>query len=273
MSYFDTKDKKRGAIGTIGVHLIILVLFAIYGLTYPDPRPEIGLPINFGTSNQGSGEIEPEVSGTPPQEVTPPTPTEPTEQAVTTQDIEQTIEVPPSDNEAPVKPKETPVEQPKEETKPVEETKPKEEPKPQLDKKLDNMLKSDLFKKAGGSQGDDNNKAGNKGKIDGKGGNNYSGTQGGGGGGNGNYSLGNRQALLQVEPEYECDEYGIVKMQVRVNRKGETVSAKVHLKGTENTAPCLVNRAKEAAMKTRWQGDPSAPEIQVGYITYHFELN
>jgi hypothetical protein len=58
-----------------------------------------------------------------------------------------------------------------------------------------------------------------------------------------------------------------------VNRSGTTIDAKLQLKGTTNTASCLVSRAKEAALKTKWEGDPSAPEIQVGTITYHFELH
>ena len=65
MSYLDTKEKRKGFAGTVGVHLLLLVLFAIYGLKYPDPIPVTGIPINFGTSDMGSGEIQPDESGEP----------------------------------------------------------------------------------------------------------------------------------------------------------------------------------------------------------------
>jgi hypothetical protein len=33
----------------------------------------------------------------------------------------------------------------------------------------------------------------------------------------------------------------------------------------------LIRRAEEAALKTRWQGDASALELQVGTIRYNFQ--
>ena len=60
---------------------------------------------------------------------------------------------------------------------------------------------------------------------------------------------------------------------IRVDRTGKTLNAKLQLKGSTNTAPCLVNKAKDAAMKTKWQPDTKAPEMQIGSITYHFDLN
>lgn len=270
MSYFDTKDKKRGLFGTIGVHLLILVLFAIYGLKYPDPLPEVGIPVNFGTSDVGSGEVQPDTPGDPPPTESSSEPVEATEQDVLTQDLTETIETPPTEEQPDPKPdpvKEKPKETPKETKDPVEEEKPRE-----LDSDVKNML-DNAFKNPGQSQGDDKNKSGDKGQPDGDDGNNYKGNPGGGGGGTGNYRLGNRNALAKVKPEYKCEEYGTVVMLVKVNRSGTTIDAQLQLKGTSNTAPCLVNRAKEAALKTKWEGDPSAPAVQVGTITYHFELN
>ena len=140
-----------------------------------------------------------------------------------------------------------------------------------MDSRLKNVL-DNAFNKPGGSEGNDDNKSGDKGKPDGdKNGNSYTGGKGGSGGGN--YRLGNRNALAKIKPEYTCEEYGIVVMTVRVNRQGKTTDAKLQLKGTTNTAACLVNRAKEAALKTKWEPDSGAPEVQIGTITYHFELN
>jgi outer membrane biosynthesis protein TonB len=269
MGYFDTKDKKRGLVGTVGVHLLILVLFAIYGLTYPDPLPESGIPINFGTSDVGSGEIAPETPGSPPPEVSQAGPQPSHNEEVVTQEHIETIQTPPAEENTPVKPKEDV--KPKD-TKPKETTKPKEEPKPKIDSKLQDAL-NNAFNKPGQSQGNDKNQEGNKGQRDGQGGNAYTGKSGGGGGGDGNYRLGNRNPLAKILPKYECEEYGTVVMLIKVNRNGKTIDAKLQIKGTTNTAACLVNRAKEAALKTNWEGDPTAPAVQVGTITYHFELN
>ena len=134
-------------------------------------------------------------------------------------------------------------------------------------------MKDAFNKKQGGSKGDDKDKEGVKGRADGDP-NGKSTTGGkGSGGGNGGYNLGTRAALDNIKPDYQCEEYGVVVMSIRVDRSGKTLNAKLQLKGSTNTAPCLVNKAKEAAMKTKWQPDIKAPEMQIGSITYHFDLN
>lgn len=277
MGYFDTKDKKRGLVGTILVHLLVLVLFALYGLTYPIPRPEHGMLLNFGTTAEGSGETQPdqvgETSPTENQVENQTTPTESTptpssdDQAMTQDDLE-TIETPPKKDPEPKK-ETKPVENPNTQ-QPEKEKEPEKKPK-ELDANLKNAL-NNAFKKSGGSEGDDANKTGDKGKPNGdKNGNSYTGGTGGSGGGN--YNLGNRAALAKIKPDYNCEEYGIVVMSIRVDRTGKTIDAKLQLKGTTNTATCLVRKAKEAAMKTKWQPDTKAPEMQIGTITYHFDLN
>lgn len=276
MSYFDTKDKKRGLVGTIVIHLVILILFAICGLTYPIPRPESGMLLNFGTTAEGSGEIQPDQVGetsevqpeTQEQEATESNPAESADIQELTQDHTETIETPPK-KDPENSPKETPVENPNN----TEETNEKEpvEKQQTIDDRLKKAL-NDAFKKQGGSEGDDADKTGDKGKPNGdKDGNSYTGGTGGSGGGN--YNLGNRNALQKIKPAYQCEEYGIVVISIRVDRNGKTLDAKLQLKGSTNTAPCLVNKAKEAAMKTKWEPDPKAPEMQIGSITYHFELN
>jgi outer membrane biosynthesis protein TonB len=271
MAYLDTKEKRKGFAGTVGVHLLILVLFAIYGLKYPDPLPTVGIPINFGTSDVGSGDIQPDDSGEPTPAAAQAAPDLPSEEAVITQDDLDALSTPPvekTDNKK-VEPKETP----KETTKEVEPVK-DPVPDPKLDADLEKRINSNPFAKKGGSEGNDDNKTGDKGQENGtKEGTAYKGVPGNGGGGSGNYQLGNRNAIAKVKPKYECDEYGTVIMQIVVNRQGITTEAKLKLKGTTNTASCLVNRAREAALKTKWQSDPSAPATQVGSITYHFELN
>ena len=65
---------------------------------------------------------------------------------------------------------------------------------------------------------------------------------------------------------------------VFVDRSGKVVDAipgdRIPGGLSSNTADaCLLRIAREAALKTRWQGDPDAPEKQKGYIVYNFKKN
>ena len=276
MAYFDTKDKKKGLIGTIIVHLIVLILFAIYGLTYPTPRPESGILLSLGSENQGFGELQAEQPGETPEEQPvyeeqpeESNPSESPDIQDLTQDRVETIEISPKkdpEKDAKKTPVETPIKTDSEsKDKPIE----KEQT---IDENLKTALKDAFNKKQGGSKGDDKDKEGVKGRADGDPNGKSTGGKGSGGG-NGGYNLGTRAALYNIKPDYQCEEYGVVVMSIRVDRSGKTLNAKLQLKGSTNTAPCLVNKAKEAAMKTKWQPDIKAPEMQIGSITYHFDLN
>ncbi|MBC7643133.1 MAG: energy transducer TonB [Flavobacterium sp.] len=105
-----------------------------------------------------------------------------------------------------------------------------------------------------------------------------SGTGGGSGSGNGKgsgagYSLGNRKALSKPSPAYNCDEVGKVVVQITVDKNGKTINAIPGIKGTTNTAKCLLDQAKIAAMNTKWDASEEAPDQQVGKIEYNFKLN
>ncbi len=52
----DKKDTRRGWATTLSVHAVLLVVFALFGLTYQDPPPEMGIPVNFGYEEDGAGE-------------------------------------------------------------------------------------------------------------------------------------------------------------------------------------------------------------------------
>lgn len=268
----DTGDKRKGLVGTILIHLLLLLVFIISGLKITIPRPEYGMLLNLGSAETGSGDIQPDTEGEPqPNEVTK---TETATAAasstadqpdVLTQDDTPIEVIKGKDAEKPSKT----------ETKPIESAKTPvltdaEKKKIEEDEKMAKML-SGAFKKSGGSQGDDANAKGDKGKVFGdKNGNSY--TSGIGGSGGDGYSLAGRSALQKIKPAYVCEEYGTVVISIKVNRNGTTMEAKLNLKGTSNTAECLVNQAIDAAKKTRWEPNPAAPELQVGSIIYHFEL-
>ena len=92
------------------------------------------------------------------------------------------------------------------------------------------------------------------------------------GNGNGNYQLGNRKALNKPQPNYLCEEQGVVVVQISVDKSGRVISANPGVRGTTNAAKCLLDQAKIAAMNTKWQSDDDAPDKQVGKIIYNFKL-
>ena len=61
MKAAEKKSKRKGIIGTILFHALLMGAFLFMGLKYQDPPPaEEGISINFGFSEQGLGEVEPE---------------------------------------------------------------------------------------------------------------------------------------------------------------------------------------------------------------------
>jgi outer membrane biosynthesis protein TonB len=229
-----------------------------------------------------------EVLNVKDQDKATPTATSPDEDVISDDNSDAVAVVPKKENT-----KKTPVEV-KKEVKPVVE-------KPKVSKNANEALSSILSGNKGGDGND--GKAGNKGNANGNlnsngyygsgsgtgsgGGNGSgtgtgsgsgtgSGTGSGNGGGNGSgsgYSLGNRKALSKPQPDYTCQEQGRVAVQVAVDRNGNTISVTAGVQGTTNTAKCLLDQAKIAAMNTKWQADSNAPEKQVGKIIYTFSLN
>jgi len=91
--------------------------------------------------------------------------------------------------------------------------------------------------------------------------------------GGGNYRLGNRQALNKPKPAYNCNEEGNIYVSITVDKSGNVVSAQPGAKGTTNSAPCLLESAKDAALKTKFSPDQTAPAKQIGLIIYNFSLS
>ncbi|PID71240.1 MAG: energy transducer TonB [Flavobacteriales bacterium] len=139
--------------------------------------------------------------------------------------------------------------------------------------KLDAMMGGLNSGKGNGGSGDgDDNKSGDKGSPDGD--PNAQGYYGSGSGGSGrNYRLGNRNAVSTPKPVYDCNEQGRVVVSISVNKSGKVIGANPGVKGTTNAAPCLLKRAKEAALRTKFNSDNNAPAKQVGTIIYNFTLS
>ncbi len=314
MAFLDTSHKRKSAVMTSIIAVLMLMLMFVFGLTYLDPPEEFGIAVNFGTTDFGSGDQQPTEALRPAAQSEPET--ENTEQPVeelaeaaeevvaeaTAAEEEVSEEVITQANEEAIAIKK------KEEAKKreVAEAKAEAERKAEAVRKAEAERKAEIERKrvaeakrvaeekaaqeakrksadaimggfsdgngkAEGGEGNDN-QAGDKGKVTGD--PNASGYYGiGGDGSGGNYRLGNRKALNKPKPTYDCNEEGRVVVSISVDQTGKVFAAQAGVKGTTNSAQCLLNRAKEAALKTKFNADSKAPEKQIGAIIYNFSLS
>ena len=184
-----------------------------------------------------------------------------------------------------------------------QETKPVAVKAPQPSKSTSDALSNILGGSNKGGDGDDG-RAGNKGQLGGdKNSGSYYGDGGSGGGsgggtgsgngtgtgpgsgsgsgggsgagrgtGVGNYQLAGRKVLAKPQPRYTCNEQGTVVVEISVDKDGRVTGAQAGVRGTTNSAKCLLDQAKDAALKTKFDSSDSAPEKQVGKIVYNFKL-
>ena len=309
MKILNTNHKRKSAI--ITTILLMLLIFCVfnYGMTYLDPPEEYGLAINFGNSTVGSGEpvnkeFKPfvEKKSTPEivekqevveekvQNVSKETPKKTIKEEIITSDasdfsvikkvkkvkeeqvkevIEKEVEV-----EKPVKKvveKREIVEEKVKEN--VKKEISKEQPKPSKETQdaLNNLLNGNSSDEKPKGEGDDK-EAGVKGKEKGDANSSkyYGNTANGSGG---NYNLAGRRALSKPKEQPNCEEEGTVVVRIQVDKNGKVINAQAGVKGTTNSAPCLLKPAKEAALRTKWNSDNKAPSKQVGTIIYKFSLS
>lgn len=301
MTSTDSSDKKKSLLISTAIYAALLLLLFFIRF-WPPYNPENnsalaegggggGVTVNFGDSDLGSGaNYKSEVLEVKNNVKQAPAKATPEEEAIITQEnsVSDKEDVIIPTKEKPKKP--VPVEKPIQ--KPVPE-------KPKVSNSTNDALSSILKGSNKGGDGDDK-AAGNKGKANGSlssngyygtggsgggtgGGNGtgngvgtgsgYGAGSGGGSGGGSGYSLGNRRALSKPAPKYTCDEAGKVVVEVTVDQNGKTISAVPGIKGTTNTARCLLDQAKIAAMNTKWDADSDAPAKQVGKIIYNFSLD
>ncbi|OHT44758.1 hypothetical protein [Flavobacterium tructae] len=298
MSSISSDQKKSLLLTTVIYAVLIALLFLIRFWPPYNPENNValasgggggGVTVNFGDSDLGSGanyksevlNVKNEARQTPAK-ATP-------DEAILTQEnttTDESVAIPTKE-----KPKKaTPVVKP--EAKPIPE-------KPKVSNSTNDALSSILKGSNKGGDGDDK-AAGNKGKANGSlssngyygtggsgggtGGGNGTGNgigtgsgygpgSGGGSGGGSGYSLNGRKALSKPAPKYTCNEEGKVVVEVTVDQNGKTISATAGIKGTTNTASCLLEQAKIAALNTKWSADDKAAAKQVGKIIYNFSLD
>jgi outer membrane biosynthesis protein TonB len=257
MSASEKKNKRKGIIGTILFHTLLLIAFLFMGLTYQiPPPPEEGISINFGYVDEGVTESEPEDKSETPEPVQEEIVEEQSsaDEEIVTQEMEK----------APIVEK---TEQKKKDPK-LEKKEVIEEKKPEVNKKALYTGKKKNKEMDEGNTG----KHGNQGVIDGD--PNAKAYSGGGIGTDGiAYQLGGRNPEFKAKPIYKIQEEGKVVVIITVDRLGNVVNAIPGAKGSTTLNKYLLAKAKEAAIRTKFNPKQSAPENQQGKIVYHFSLN
>ena len=285
MEILNTIHKRKSAVLTTIIMLLLLLLIFFFGLKYLDPPIESGIAVNFGTSEIGSGtvqprtliktKVDPEVQNQD-QVLEEAAPSKQKESApaeeVLTQESEESIKIKQLEKEkrdADAAAKAARIKAELEAQKEADRIQKEQDAKKQkLDALIGGINNSEGEEVAG--QGDDNI-GGDKGKKNGD--PNAIGFYGtGGNGGQGDYQLGNRRPLYKPKPAYKCEEEGLVVVTIEVDRAGKVIKATPGTKGSTNRASCLLSQAKIAALKTTWDPDPLAGSKQIGIIKYRFSL-
>ena len=262
MSILNTKHKRKSAAITAIILMLLILGVLNFGMQYLDPPEEYGLAINYGNSALGSV-----------------APVEKTKKEVLQKVAEKQAFVV-------EKKKETPKEILKEEIISSDTSKDvpvvakkkevlKENPKPKLSKEsqdaLTNLLNANSSDGKPKGEGDDMVPGvKGEGKSDANSLKYYGNTSSGS---DGAYNLAGRKALLKPKEQPDCEEEGTVVVRIQVDKNGKVVHAMAGIKGTTNSAPCLLKPAKQAALRTQWNADSKAPTKQVGTIIYKFTLS
>jgi len=291
VKYLETIHQRNSARITVLIVLLLFLLLFFVGPPYLDPPEEYGVAVNFGTTDVGSGNkplsqpreaVEEQVVEESQPEETEVKPTESAESTPKTEDVltqeeAEAIAIK-KQKEAEAKAKadaeakaKAEAERIAREKREAEERKKREEA--EKVKKLDNLIggvKNSNGTDDGG-EGDDN-VGGNKGQLDGDPyAPSYFGGSGPGKGGVG-YGLGGRGKPSRQIYKQDCNEYGLVVVRIEVNRQGKVVKATPGIRGTTNTAPCLLEPAKKIALSHKWPADSNAPTTQIGFVSINFDV-
>ncbi len=262
----EDKNKYKGIAGTVLFHGLLLVLFLFFGFRTPLPLPaEQGIAINFGTSDEGTGDVQPDQSADSQDKNDQPAASNAassasSEKAAVTQDVE----------EAPaVKPVTKPSDRPKPVTEPTKPTEtPVEDPKPKVNPRA--LYPGSGSGSSGGSQGE-TGKPGDHGKVDGSKDTNKQGDGSTGGlTGNPEYTMEGRTLTQKPTISDQSQTEGKVIVSIKVNSRGEVIAATAGARGTTLTNAAIQRKCEEAAYKARFS--PSDREEQNGTITFIFKL-
>lgn len=293
MKYFETKHERNSARITTLITVILLLLLFVVGPLYMDPPPEYGVAVNFGTTDVGSGNVQPTkpirsepkkiieqpkvVEKQQPKEESVPAANTPKTENVLTEDNEEAIAIKRQKERAQAEAREearakAEAERIERERREAEERKQREEEAKK--KNLDDLIGGVSNSKGSESGGEGpNDGPGDKGQRDGDPyAPSYFGGSGPGKEGVG-YGLNGRGRPTRDIFKQDCNEYGLVVVKIEVDRSGNVVSAQAGVRGTTNAASCLIDPAKKIALSHKWPADSKAPARQIGFVSINFNIS
>lgn len=265
----EKKNNLRGLAGSLLFHGVLLGLFLFFGFSTPLPLPaEQGIAINFGTSDEGMGELQPEQSGDNQANNDAPASKQTNassnsgQQQIATQDVEEAPVVKPNPNPK-VTPRNT---EPETKPNPV----PVEDPKPVVNTKA--LYPGSGSGASGGSQGQ-TGKPGDQGSKDGSRSTDRQG-EGGRGGitGSPDFDLEGRKITTRPVISDKSQKEGRVVVLITVDKRGKVLSAQPGHRGSTIQDAGLWEKCKAAAMNARFSAIEDGPEEQRGTITFLFTL-
>ena len=271
------KDDLYSLLGSVGFHLLILLVLSLTILSTVVPEEDSSVLVNFGNVDEAAGTFEPLNTGQEPMEETtpppPPTPAvETAKEELVTQDVEESVAL------AEAKKK-------KEEQRKKEEAIKREQDRIQKEKLEQQRLADAQRQKelaiknkvagafgagsaAGSSQGSGETGSGNQGSPFG----NSDHGANDGVGGYGSFSLNGRSigAGGLPRPAYTIQEEGRIVINITVDPKGNVIFAEIG-KGTNIDNASMRKSALEAAKRAKFNSI-SGSNNQSGSITYRYSL-
>ncbi|MCK8482245.1 energy transducer TonB [Psychroserpens algicola] len=280
MKYLETKHERNSAKITALIVAILLLLLFVVGPPYIDPPEEYGVAINFGDSPVGSGTVQPTepIKSRPNEEVVNENtqadeaqpeetsePSSPSENVLTNESAEALAIKKAKEAEAKAKAEAERLEKIK---KAEAERKAKEEQdkKDKLKALIDGVKNSEGPVKEGEGPGDG---PGDSGDLDGSPYAPYKGTPGSGNGGVG-YGLNGRGKPSFTMQDGCENEYGLIVVDIVVDRSGRVIEATPGVRGSNNATSCLKTQAKKIALSYKWPADSKAPARQYGKVSVNF---
>lgn len=272
------KEKLTGFIGTLILHIIVLLVLWLGFIQASEPQAESGVPVLLGTElmAQGDGDRykmtevdilpEPkEISAAPEKNISQ------VGEEIISQELEETVTIEQKKKEAkapevaPKKPVDTPAEKPKEKTE------------AELRAEAERAAAEAASKSVAGAFGKGSSMAnrGDAGANPGIQGSTEGNSETGkssGTGGYGTFDLGGRSLAggALPKPDYRVQDEGRVVVTITVNPAGQVVSAEIHRR-TNTVNVALRKAALDAARKARFN-TVGGVDNQSGTITYYFKL-
>lgn len=249
-------DKNNRLIAALITLLLMSGFFLILwfcGLQYTlPPPPEYGVEINLGNTDLGMGDTPLEDLSQTPQNT--PAPLSSTDNIQT--QTEESVAIPTKKNKP--SPKKSSQESPTQLQETPTESTPQTNP---------NALYTGRKNQTASAQGS-SAISGDEGREEGS----VTGTGNSGSGGNGgiSFSLKGRTLKSLARPTYDSDEQGVVVVKIWVNNQGEITRVQPGVQGTTTTDENLWEKARQAALKSKFTPDEDAPLEQVGVISYKF---